>query len=138
MRLTGSTWRTASGRQLTRRQVLIPTGLVNQEALMQEGRTGGWFEGKGQHQWKRAAPRGRATGLEWHVALYLLCQVCCLGELSLRSVLSHAWYRTRSFYTTELPGTKIKGVLGEVSEGRQGEGTGFLLDSGRKFKKESF
>lgn len=88
---------------------------------MQEGRTGGWFEGKGQHPRKRAAPRGGATGLEWHVALYLLCQVFCLGELPLRSVLSHAWYRTRNFYATELPGTKIKGVLGEVSEGRQGE-----------------
>lgn len=32
VRLTGSTWRTASGRQ-----VLIPTGLVNQKALMQVG-----------------------------------------------------------------------------------------------------
>ena len=92
-------------------------------------------------KWKPAAPgevgpQGSfsATGLGWQVASHLTCLPFHFGEVFWWSVLSPG---TRLGDPVQLghPGTKIKGALGQVSEGSQREGTNIFLDSRRRKRK---
>lgn len=113
VRMTGSNCRTASGGQLIRRQEWTQTECMNQEVLVQEGRT-------------RWMVRGQRTVSKMEACCtkrgWLLCHRAAMASgLSHMSTLSwwgflevcvEPWYRTRKSCTMGHPGTQIKGALG--------------------------